>query len=133
MANHIKNFSPIGLTIPFINSNNGYFAQSFDTNTQVKQNLVNFLKTKKGERRMSSLFGTRLYEILFEQIDSNTVEIMKNIISEEIKQWIPEISIRKIEIIENISENKFLCSIDYIVLSTQSVDNLSFSINNPNI
>ena len=44
MANISSNINtgsyvPIGLTVPFTNSPNGYFAQSFDTNTKVKYNI----------------------------------------------------------------------------------------------
>ena len=67
-----SSYSPIGLEVPFTRGKNGYFQQTFDTNSQIKQNLLNFLKTKKGERRMFPEFGTKLYDVIFEQIDENT-------------------------------------------------------------
>jgi len=124
---------PIGLKVPFVSGTNGYFQQSFDTNDKVKQNLMNFLKTKKGERRMMPEFGTKLYNVLFEQKDGNFNSIAKNIISEEIKYWIPEISIQDIQIInvENpIGDDnyKLRISINFMVKQTKQLDNIIFEL-----
>ena len=90
---------PIGLSVPLVNGSSGYFQQTFDTNEQIKNNLTNFLKTKKGERRMMPEFGTQLYSVLFEQRNENTPEILKTMISDEIRYWIPEVNILGIDII----------------------------------
>lgn len=124
-----SSYSPIGLEVPFTRGNNGYFQQTFDTNSQVKQNLLNFLKTKKGERRMFPQFGTKLYDVAFEQIDETTIEITKNIINEEIKYWVPEVTIEKIIIsdksdVENTDRYKIYISLDFIINKTNESDNL---------
>jgi len=124
-----SSYSPIGLEVPFTRGNNGYFQQTFDTNSQVKQNLLNFLKTKKGERRMFPQFGTKLYDVAFEQIDETTIEITKNIINEEIKYWVPGITIAKITIsdksdVENTDGYKIYISLDFIINKTNESDNL---------
>jgi len=124
-----SSYSPIGLEVPFTRGNNGYFQQTFDTNSQVKQNLLNFLKTKKGERRMFPQFGTKLYDVAFEQIDETTIEITKNIINEEIKYWVPEVTIEKIIISdksdrENTDGYKIYISLDFIINKTNESDNL---------
>jgi phage baseplate assembly protein W len=137
-TNTSASFNPIGLLIPFTNGSNGYFAQSFDTNTQVKQNLVNFLNTRRGERRMMPEFGTKLYEVLFEQIDTNTLEIVKNIVAAELQQWIPQITVQNISVNnkQNTGTNdnyKMGISVDYIVNQTKTQDNIAFDIQNVNI
>lgn len=124
-----SSYSPIGLEVPFTRGNNGYFQQTFDTNSQVKQNLLNFLKTKKGERRMFPQFGTKLYDVAFEQIDETTIEITKNIINEEIKYWVPEVTIEKIIISdksdrENTDGYKIYISLNFIINKTNESDNL---------
>ena len=134
MANS-NSHSPIGLKVPFVNGTNGYFQQSFDTNEQVKQNLINFLKTKKGERRMMPEFGTKLYKVLFEQRDENFNSMAKTIISEEINYWIPEVSIQDIQIInvENpIGDDnyKLEVSINFMVKQTKQLDTVIFELQN---
>lgn len=134
----ISSYSPIGLEIPFIRGKNGYFQQTFDTNSQIKQNLLNFLKTKKGERRMFPEFGTKLYDVVFEQIDENIVEITKNIINEEIKYWIPDITIQKISVSdksdkENTDSYKLYISLEFIINKTKETDILVLELQNNRI
>jgi len=126
---------PIGITLPIVNGPGGYFQQSFDTNTQVKSNLSNFLKTRRGERRMMPEFGTRLYTVLFEQQDENMNEIVKNLLREEISFWIPEVSVDKISIIntENSSNDdnyKLRITLEFTVIQTDQRDTLDFELEN---
>lgn len=126
---------PIGITLPIVNGSGGYFQQSFDTNTQVKSNLSNFLKTRRGERRMMPEFGTRLYTVLFEQQDENINEIVKNLLREEISFWIPEVRVDKISIIntENSSNDdnyKLRISLEFTVIQTDQEDTLDFELEN---
>jgi phage baseplate assembly protein W len=126
---------PIGITLPIVNGSGGYFQQSFDTNTQVKSNLSNFLKTRRGERRMMPEFGTRLYTVLFEQQDENINEIVKNLLREEISFWIPEVRVDKISIIntENSSNDdnyKLRISLEFTVIQTGQEDTLDFELEN---
>jgi phage baseplate assembly protein W len=134
----ISSYSPIGLEVPFTRGNNGYFQQTFDTNSQIKQNLLNFLKTKKGERRMFPQFGTKLYDVVFEQIDENTTEITKNIINEEIKYWMPDITIKKITVsdksdVENTNGYKLYISLDFIINKTKETDTVVLELQNNRI
>lgn len=133
-----SSYSPIGLEVPFTRGNNGYFQQTFDTNSQIKQNLLNFLKTKKGERRMFPQFGTKLYDVVFEQIDENTTEITKNIINEEINYWMPDITIKKITVsdksdVENTNGYKLYISLDFIINKTKETDTVVLELQNNRI
>jgi uncharacterized protein len=133
--NIVVKYFPIGLSIPFVNSNDGYFEQTFDTNSQVKQNLLNFLKTKRGERRMQPEFGTKLYNLLFEQLDANTYEIAKSIISEEITAWIPQIIIDSITVNntgnpDDTDNYKIGIAVVYRVRQTQQQDSILLEVQN---
>ena len=104
----------------------------------LKNNLTNFLKTRKGERRMMPEFGTQLYSVLFEQRNENTPEILKTMISDEIRYWIPEVKILGIDIrdVEKRlgDENyKMRVSIKFGVNSTEEVDFLIFDLENVRI
>ena len=88
--------NPIGLTLPFQIGKNGYFEQSYDTFTQIKSNITNLLRTKKGERRMNPNFGSGLQEYLFEQNVLESPDILKQIIKQELKiSSLPKLSKRK--------------------------------------
>lgn len=124
---------PIGISVPIVNSDNGYFQQTFDTNSRVKQNLVNFLNTKRGERRMQPTFGTRLRELTFEQNDTNTQEIAKSILTQEFATWVPEVVIDSISINNtgnpnNVDNYKLIVSILYTVKQTKEQQLVSLEL-----
>ena len=134
-SNITASYLPIGLTVPFVDGSNGYFQQSFDTDTQIKMNLMNFLKTIRGERRMMPDFGTRLYEVIFEQDTTNLNEIIKDIISNEISEWIPQVSIQNIDVtnIQNpIGEDNYkkMVAVMYMNNQTKQFDTLTVQLEN---
>ena len=96
-AEQLKNFKPIGVTLPF-NNKNGIFNQSFTNRDQVLSNLKNLLMTRKGERIMQPEFGTDLQYYLFEPIsDENTFrETISGEIRSSINFWMPYVSVSDI-------------------------------------
>ena len=76
--------TPIGLTLPIQDGSSGYFAQSFDTLTQIKTNITNLLNTRQGERRLQPTFGTRLWNLSFEQNVDTLKDQAINIVNEDI-------------------------------------------------
>ena len=124
---------PLGLTIPYTNSDNGYFQQTFDTNSRVKQNLMNFINTQQGERRFQPTLGTRLRSLLFEFNDPNTREIARNILTDEFFTWVPEIiidniSINNVENSQNVDNYKLLLAISYTVKQTKQQESVSIVV-----
>lgn len=94
----IKTKTPIGLTLPIQNAGIGFFEQTFDTFTATKTNIINLLRTRPGERRMQPLFGCRLYNSVFEQNTEILPEYIRNIIKEDISNWIPNVVINKVDV-----------------------------------
>jgi phage baseplate assembly protein W len=96
---------PIGLTLPIRMGKSSYFEQSYDNLTQVASNILNLLKTRKGERIMNPLFGSNLYNVLFDEIDSG--ELSKTVLIETLKndinQWIPNVTIYSLDITQDES------------------------------
>jgi phage baseplate assembly protein W len=90
--------TPIGLTLPIQNAGIGFFEQTYDTFTATKTNIINLLKTKPGERRMQPLFGCRLYNAVFEQNTEILPEYIQNIIKEDIGNWIPNVTVDKVDV-----------------------------------
>ena len=133
--------NPIGLTLPLQIGRNGYFEQSYDTLTQVKANITNLLRTKKGERRMNPNFGSSLQEYLFEQNLQNlqdSPDIIKQIITDEINNYISGVTINKIDIgISNQEKNDLTDSyILYIKIQftvNNQTDTLNLTVNQYNI
>jgi phage baseplate assembly protein W len=87
-----------GLDFPLANGENGFFAQTFTSFDQAKANLRNLLLTKKGERIMQPEFGTGLRRLLFEPIDGQYEEKIKDTITRNVGFWLPYINIKDIEV-----------------------------------
>lgn len=69
----------------------GIFVQTYTTEEQAIHNLVNLILTRKGERPMQPLFGTRVPDFLFEQnVESNRFELGESLRA-DIRLWLPYI------------------------------------------
>lgn len=94
----------IGLLLPFTKATGGIFPISRVTDQQLKVNLLNFIKTRKGERLYHPEFGLSLHSLLFEQM-SQPDELRSKIVnslSKDFSFWLPFVSIRSLDI--NLSE-----------------------------
>jgi phage baseplate assembly protein W len=142
MANVIKPTAakPIGITIPIEDSNSGYFAQSFDTMTQIKNNIVNLLNTRPGERRFQPTFGTRLWNLVFEQNIDTLKDEAVNIVNEDIMAWVPNVTVTDItanlltsnQINVNTDMYMLEVAVTFVVNLTKQSDTVIVTINNSN-
>jgi len=130
--------TPIGMTLPIQGGNSGYFAQSFDTLTQVKSNITNLLNTRQGERRMQPTFGTRLWNLLFEQNVDTLKDQAVQIVNEDIASWIPNVTV--VDITTNLLKSDEVTAdkdiymlriaVTFMVNLTKQIDLVVVTINN---
>ena len=91
--------TPIGLKLPITSGNtSGYFDQSTDSFTAYRMNIINLLNTIPGERRMNPLFGCGLWNLVFEPNDDLIPDKVSKIISQDINNWIPGISVMSVNV-----------------------------------
>ena len=130
--------TPIGITLPIQDGNTGYFQQSFDTLTQVKNNILNLLNTRPGERRMQPTFGSGLWNLVFEQ-NTNTLEDQAvNIVSQDINNWIPNVTVTNItanlltndQINANTDMYMLEVAVSFMVNLTKQSDTVEVTVNN---
>lgn len=93
----VKN-TPIGISFPIRDGNVGYFEQSTDSFTAYRMNITNLLRTRQGERRMNPTFGSRLWTAVFDQNDDFVAKKVESIVSEDIAQWIPGITVSSVDV-----------------------------------
>lgn len=80
--------TPLGLTLPITLGDRGYFDQNYDTFSQIRTNIINLIRTRPGERRMSPTFGCRIHNMMFEPNIEVLPQIVENIIKEDVANWI---------------------------------------------
>ena len=118
-------YKVLGIGINKTSNSNGIFAVNYTTLTQAKDNLINLIMTKKGERTMNPTFGCDIWELLFEPIDDDSMNIkIENSILDAIKIWLPYIQVQQIifDYNENdIDMNRISLDIKFALTSNPSL------------
>ena len=88
--------------------------EDIDNNIEAINNSIrNILTTQKGSLEGMPEFGSRLNELVFSQIDHITVDLLKNLIQEALRQWEDRIIISDIVISSVPEYNRLIASISY--------------------
>jgi len=108
----------IGLSLPIQLGNEGYFATNKDTISQIADNIQNLLLTVPGERRFNNSFGSGLYNLLFQPIESDvTNEMIIDVIQRDVDKYINGTTILNVELSpqqpENNGKNSIFISITF--------------------
>jgi len=92
----------IGVMLPF-GKPKGLFQLSYTTEEQAISNLKSLLLTRKGERVFQPNFGSDVYSLMFENINTGLSEMLTETLTEDINFWLPYIIIDdiNIEVIED--------------------------------
>ena len=95
----MSNNVPVGIMIPYVKGNDGYFQQTYSDVTRIYTNLKMLLMTSKGERPMMPTYGSKLRELLFSpNLESYVDEIFLESITECTERWMPEITITEVNV-----------------------------------
>ena len=113
------NAQPYGVLLPITLGPQGYFNQSYNIVDQIRTNMTMLLKTKKGERRMNTNFGSGLWNVLFEQNNENIVQIIESTIRKDVAAFMSYVNIESIEVdrSSDSSQHKINVSVSYTVPS----------------
>lgn len=120
----------VGIQFPLDIGNQGYFKQTKTLLDQSVHNLKNLLLTIKGERVAQPEFGSDLYNILFEPIDTDgvLVENLESTIRESVDIWLPYIIIENV-IIEINKANEISINIHFTTsLNPNQNNSLSLTV-----
>ena len=121
----------VGITLPILRREDGYFRQSFRTFDQIRSNLKNLLLTKKGERIFQPEFGSGLHDLLFNPATEKFEEDLENTINDAIAQWLPYIVVEDINIDiskEQTDNNQAKVSLKFKQEGDQTLDTLTFLV-----
>jgi len=104
----------IGLKLPIKNSSNLDFDMTKTSLEQSKFNITNLLLTNTGERVYQPEFGSRLRELIFEQIDENLPNKIEEEVRRAVSRWLPYINISSVETLTNdTNKNQIYVKVKY--------------------
>jgi phage baseplate assembly protein W len=94
-----------------------------DINASIRMAIM----TAPGERVMRPQFGCRVWDLLFEPINANTLGLMSEAIRDTVSQWEPRVELEDV-LVEPVDDEPSCVSIDvrYRVKSTNDRRNLVF-------
>jgi len=124
-----NNHKILGIGINTVSNVGGIFSVNYTTLSQAKNNLINLIMTRKGERVMQPEFGCDIWKLIFEQIvDTEIDSKIEFVINDAVSKWLPYINIDEIIFdYDNISIDKNTITLD-MKFSLRSNPNLRDSI-----
>ena len=117
----------VGVNLPF--SSPSVFSSNYQTKDSTKNNLINFFLTNPGERPLNPIFGGGLRSFLFEQMDNNNLEFLKEDISEKTSRYFPNVKIEELTVTGKPDTNIVNVSMTYSILNTNTTDTLQITFN----
>lgn len=83
----------------------GIFDTNKTTDNAIKDDLISLLTTRRGQRVMRSHLYSPIYDYIMEQMDDYTKKELETKIIEKVAEFIPQITITKVNFQEDFDNN----------------------------
>lgn len=115
----------VGVSIPF--NNNSVFFSTYTTQDAIRNNLINFFLTNKGDIYLNPDFGANLRIFIFEQISSNNMDGLKETVQSLISQYFANIKVNNLNILQSPDTNEVTIQLYYTIINTGITDQIQIS------
>jgi uncharacterized protein len=123
-ASEYPSFVGRGLAFPMRVDPNGSIAL-VGGYADIEKAMRIILSTAVGERPMRPAFGCRIWDLLFEPINANTLGLMEDAVAEALMQWEPRAQIDAVEVVPDAAtDGAVRINVTYTVRSTNDQRNL---------
>ena len=116
----------VGVNLPFNGS--AVFTSNYQTKDSIKNNLINFFLTNTGERPLNPTFGGGLRAFIFEQIEEDNLNGLKENINFQLENVFPNIIVSSLNILKNNDNNSITVQLKYSVANSNINDNLTLQL-----
>jgi len=117
----------VGVGLPF--NAPGVFTSTYTTQNAIKTNLINFFLTEPGEIYLNPTFGGGLRSFIFEQINNDNIEYLKEDIQSKINQYFPSVVVVDLEVFQHPDYNTLNVVIKYNIVDTAISDEIQIAFN----
>ena len=118
----LDNSTAVGINLPL--NGNAVFKPNYQTKDAIKSGLINFFLTNPGERYLNPSFGGGLREFLFEQINEDNLDFLREDVNTKLSTNFPNITVDDVILVGNTDENRITITIKYSVPSTNISDQI---------
>lgn len=112
-----NSYKTLGIGINRRSDSNGVFATNYTTINQAKDNLINLIMTRKGERVMQPDFGCDIHKLIFEPVYGEDIrDRIIDSIESAVAMWMPFVSIDNVDFPfddNDIDNNRIIVSIQF--------------------
>jgi phage baseplate assembly protein W len=115
----------VGISIPF-NAPNVFFS-TYLTKDAIRNNLLNFFLTNKNERYLNNQFGANLRAFIFEQIESDNLDDLKENIQLLLSKYFLNINVESLDILKYPDFNEINVILSYSIINTGITDKVEIS------
>ena len=115
----------VGINLPL--NGRACFSTTFTTQEAIKNNLINWFLTNRGERPLNPNFGGNLREFLFTQITDNNLDFLQEDIQAQINTYFPNINVDRLEVTSQPDLNTINVLLKYNVQNTNINDSLNIT------
>lgn len=118
-----------GLAMPLVKKPRGYF-QTSGSRDLIRSSIYSILTTRKGERVFVPDFGSDLWRLVFEPMDSVTKKLIQRAVTEDITKWERRVQVTSVKVVSD--DNVVSLSVEYRISPSTTVEELTvqFSQNN---
>lgn len=118
-----------GWGFPFAISRDSGRVEISEARENIRQSVKIILMTEPGERMVWPEFGTRLHQFLFENMDSQTEEMICREVRQSLRRWEKRIQVTKVETdIRNGKQGELRVAVTYRILDGAEGDRVEISV-----
>jgi len=122
--NDLNPSQAIGIDLPL--NGNAVFKSNYQTKDAVKSSLINFFLTNPGERYLNPVFGGGIRTFIFEQIENDNINSLKQNINYKLSTNFPNIEVTSLNISTlNGDNNQIIISLYYKLKNTNINDSIN--------
>ena len=105
------------------------FKLNYTTREQINSNLIIWFTTSKNERPLNPNYGGGLKNILFDNLTTQTYDLVEKRIKDDLAIYFPEVDLKNLEVMENIDNNSLKVVMSYTVFNNNEDSlELNFSL-----
>lgn len=119
-----KGFKDISATFQVNPMNDDLIA--LKNNNAIARSIRNLVLTVPGEKPFNQNIGSRVNELLFENLDLITATQIKGEIEYTIRNFEPRVDLEEVVVTPNFEGNAFDCQITYEVIGISEIQEISF-------
>ncbi|MDH3754119.1 MAG: GPW/gp25 family protein [Acidimicrobiia bacterium] len=121
-----QDFIGKGISWPLRVDHTGSIATSSGAE-DIDRSIRMVLSTAPGERLMRPQFGCRIWELLFEPVNANTLGLMAQAVRDSVRQWEPRAELEDVVVVPDENDTSHVhIRISYIVRNTNDRRNLVY-------